>query len=75
MSHAIIRSGGKQFRVEKDSTVLLPLMDKEIGAAIELDVLSVVGQDDDPAASENHGRPAVSRRKFFDEVHGTVHVK
>lgn len=45
MQYAIIRSGGKQFRVEKDSTVLLPLIDQEIGATIDLDVLSVVGDD------------------------------
>lgn len=45
MQYAIIRSGGKQFRVEKDSTVFLPLIDQEIGATIDLDVLSVVSDD------------------------------
>ena len=46
MASAIIRSGGKQFRVEKDSILLLPLREEEVGATIELEALSVVGDDD-----------------------------
>ncbi len=46
MSYAIIRSGGKQFRVEKDASVLLPLMNQKIGDVVELAALSIVGDDD-----------------------------
>jgi large subunit ribosomal protein L21 len=45
MAYAIIRSGGKQFRVEPDQTVRLPLIAKGIGEAVDLEVL-VVGSDD-----------------------------
>ena len=45
MAYAIIRSGGKQFRVEPDQTVNLPLVGKNVGDAVELDVL-VFGGDD-----------------------------
>lgn len=45
MAYAIIRSGGKQFRVEPDQTVNLPLVGKNVGDAVDLEVL-VVGGDD-----------------------------
>ncbi|MBV9958704.1 MAG: 50S ribosomal protein L21 [Acidobacteria bacterium] len=43
MAYAIIRSGGKQFRVEQGATVRVPLMDKEAGATVELETLIVGG--------------------------------
>ena len=39
MAYAIIRSGGKQFRVEKGAKLRVPSRKDEVGAAIELDVL------------------------------------
>lgn len=46
MPYAIIKSGGKQFRVEKGGTVRVPLMDKQAGDTVELDTL-VVGDGDE----------------------------
>jgi large subunit ribosomal protein L21 len=46
MPYAIIRSGGKQFRVEKGATVRVPLMDKKAGDTLELDTLVVGGEDE-----------------------------
>jgi large subunit ribosomal protein L21 len=43
MAYAIIRSGGKQFRVEEGQQVRVPLMDKEVGSTVELDVLLMGG--------------------------------
>ena len=43
MAYAIIRSGGKQFRVEEGQQVRVPLMDKEVGSSVELDVLLLGG--------------------------------
>jgi large subunit ribosomal protein L21 len=43
MSYAVIRSGGKQFRVEKGTTLRLPLLNKKVGDSIELDVLVAAG--------------------------------
>src|ERR1700745_875220 len=40
MSFAIIKSGGKQFRVEKGSRVRVPSLASDVGASVELDVLA-----------------------------------
>ena len=40
MSIAIIRAGGKQFSVEKGTTVRVPSRADEVGASIELEVLA-----------------------------------
>jgi len=39
MAYAIIRTGGKQFRVEKGAKLRVPSRKVEVGASIELDVL------------------------------------
>jgi large subunit ribosomal protein L21 len=44
MAYAIIRSGGKQFRVEEGQRVRVPMLDQEPGAAIELDALMIAGE-------------------------------
>ena len=43
MAYAIIRSGGKQFRVEKGATVRVPTLDKQVGETVELEALVVSG--------------------------------
>jgi large subunit ribosomal protein L21 len=40
MSFAIIRAGGKQFRVEEDTTLRVPSLKQDVGASIELEVLA-----------------------------------
>ena len=45
MPYAIIRSGGKQFRVEEGAVVRLPSINKGAGEAVELEAL-VVGTAD-----------------------------
>lgn len=47
MAYAIIRSGGKQFRVEEGASVRVPSIEKEVGETVELDVLMVAGSGDD----------------------------
>ena len=39
MAFAIIRTGGKQFRVEKGAKVRVPSINDEVGASVDLDVL------------------------------------
>lgn len=43
MAYAIIRTGGKQFRVEKGGTVRVPSINKKVGESVELDVLLLAG--------------------------------
>src|SRR5215510_4132704 len=40
MAFAIIKTGGKQFRVEKGARVRVPSLKDEVGAAVELDVMA-----------------------------------
>ena len=40
MAYAIIRSGGKQFRVTEGEVVRLPLMAADVGASVDLAVLA-----------------------------------
>jgi large subunit ribosomal protein L21 len=62
MAFAIIRSGGKQFRVEEGATVRLPSIDKEAGETVEFETL-VLGGDETKI-----GAPAVEGAR----VTGTV---
>lgn len=43
MAYAIIRTGGKQFRVEEGKTVEVPSIDKQAGETIEFEVLTIGG--------------------------------
>ena len=43
MAYAIIRSGGKQFRVDEGATVRVPSLGKRTGTAVEFEVLIVGG--------------------------------
>ena len=45
MAFAIIRTGGKQFRVEKGAKVRVPSIKDEVGASVDLDVLAATDGD------------------------------
>jgi large subunit ribosomal protein L21 len=64
MAYAIIRSGGKQFRVEEGGTVRVPTLDKQAGEAVELEALVIAGGDGGVMV----GTPAVAGAR----VTGTV---
>ncbi len=40
MSFAIVRAGGKQFRVEEGATLRVPLLKEDVGTSMELEVLA-----------------------------------
>ena len=64
MAYAIIRSGGKQFRVEDGGTVRVPTLEAQAGDTVELEALVIAGGD----AGVLVGAPAVEGVK----VSGTV---
>ena len=64
MAYAIIRSGGKQFRVEEGGTVRVPTLDAQAGDTVELEALVVGGGD----GGVRVGAPAVEGAR----VTGTV---
>jgi len=84
MSFAIIRTGGKQFRVEKGAKVRVPSVKGEVGAAVELDVLATADKIGAPlvdgakvtATVVDHGRDAKivvfkkKRRKHYKRTKG-----
>jgi large subunit ribosomal protein L21 len=60
MAYAIIRSGGKQFRVEEGARVRVPLMHKQVGESVELDVLMVAGNDEPKVGAPRVGGARVA---------------
>jgi large subunit ribosomal protein L21 len=84
MSFAIIRTGGKQFRVEKGAKVRVPSVKGEVGAAVELEVLATADKIGAPlvdgakvtATVVDHGRDAKivvfkkKRRKHYKRTKG-----
>jgi large subunit ribosomal protein L21 len=63
MTFAIVRTGGKQFRVEKGASVRVPSLEHEVGASVELEVLATT--DDQQT---NVGAPAVEGVKVTATV-------
>ena len=59
MSFAIIKTGGKQFRVEKGAKVRVPSLKGDVGSSLELDVL---------ATAEKIGAPLVEGAKVAATV-------
>lgn len=61
MSIAIIRTGGKQFRVEPGATVRVPSLSDDVGASIELEVLATTdGKETRVGASLVEGAKATA---------------
>ena len=50
MAYAVIKTGGKQFVVEKGSTIRVPSIDAEAGKSIELDAMLTAGDGADADA-------------------------
>ena|SRR2546421_3782169 len=63
MSFAIIRTGGKQFTVEKGATLRVPSLGDEVGKSLELEVLAV-GE----GAETRVGSPLVDGAKVMATV-------
>src|SRR2546422_7326218 len=57
MAYAVIKTGGKQFVVEKGSTIRVPSVDAEAGKSIELETLLT---DGDGANADGAGTVKVS---------------
>jgi|ERR1041385_7946300 large subunit ribosomal protein L21 len=84
MSFAIIRTGGKQFRVEKGAKVRVPSVKGEVGASVDLEVLATADKMGAPlvegarvtATVVDHGRDAKivvfkkKRRKHYKRTKG-----
>jgi large subunit ribosomal protein L21 len=49
MAYAIIRTGGKQFRVEEGATLRVPIINKNAGEQIELEALVVSAGNNEQA--------------------------
>ena len=63
MPFAIIRAGGKQFRVEEGATLRVPSLKQDVGASLELEVLATA---DDNKTSV--GAPVVEGAKVTATV-------
>jgi len=65
MAYAIIKTGGKQFRVAEGATVRVPSINKKVGESIELDVLLLGGDGETQV-----GGPIVSGARVTASVTG-----
>ncbi|MDY0008953.1 MAG: 50S ribosomal protein L21 [Bdellovibrionales bacterium] len=54
--YAVIKTGGKQYRVQKDDIIEVELLDAEIGASVTLDEVLLVGSE----GKSKIGAPVVS---------------
>lgn len=70
MSFAIIRTGGKQFTVEKGTTVRVPSLDNEVGSAVDLEVLAV-GEGSETRVGSSLGEDAKVSATVVDHGRGT----
>ena len=84
MAYAVIKTGGKQFVVEKGSRIRIPSIEAEAGKAIELDAMltgdgskdAVVGAAKVSATVVDHGRGTKlvvfkkKRRKHYKRKQG-----
>ena len=62
--YAVIRSGGKQYKVEPGELVRLEKLEAEVGAAIELREVLLIGEDDRVVV----GNPLVKNARVVGEV-------
>jgi large subunit ribosomal protein L21 len=46
MSYAVIRSGGKQFKVEEGARLRVPALNKKVGESVELEVLTAASDSE-----------------------------
>jgi large subunit ribosomal protein L21 len=67
--YAVIRTGGKQYRVEEGETLDVELLG-EIGASVDLAPVMVVDGDDVRATPDQLGQASVSA-EVVDRVRGT----
>jgi len=62
--YAVIRSGGKQYKVEPGELVKLEKIEAEVGSAIELSEVLLIGEDDRVVV----GNPLVKNARVMGEV-------
>ena len=65
--YAVIKTGGKQYRVQKDDVIYVEKLDAKVGDAVNFDVL-MLGKDDGVVI----GTPVVEGAKVEGEVLGQV---
>lgn len=70
MPYAIIRTGGKQFRVEAGTQVRVPSIDKPAGEAVELDVLMIGGDGSETKVGSSLGEGARVAATVVDHGRG-----
>ena len=62
--YAVVRTGGKQYRVAKDDVIRVERLGGAVGSAVELDDVLMVGD----GARTEIGAPAVSAAKVVAEI-------
>lgn len=71
MKYAVIRTGGKQYRVSEGQVVKIEKLTGDVGATVTLDDVLFVGGNDEVKI----GTPLVSNAKVTGEIVGQVRAK
>lgn len=71
MKYAVIRTGGKQYRVSEGQVVKIEKLDGDVGATVTLPDVLFVGGDDEVKI----GTPVVANAKVTGEIVGQVRAK
>lgn len=61
--YAIVETGGKQYKVEKDQIINVEKLDKQVGDKVELDIMMLVND-----GAITNGNPYVKDHKVVAEV-------
>lgn len=78
MSHAVIKTGGKQFVVEQGQTIRVPSLSADAGSSVEIEALLTPGTDSAKISATvvDHGRDQKivvfkkKRRKHYKRTRG-----
>jgi len=78
MSHAVIKTGGKQFVVEQGQTIRVPSLSADEGSSVEIEALLTPGPDSGKISATvvEHGRDQKivvfkkKRRKHYKRTRG-----
>src|SRR4051794_2496221 len=68
MSYAVIKTGGKQYRVEEGTTLLVERLTADEGATIDLETLLVAGDGDPKLGADLDG--VVVQAEVVDHIRG-----
>jgi large subunit ribosomal protein L21 len=70
MKYAIVESGGKQYKAVEGATIEVDLLEVEVGAAVDLDKVLLLVEDEKVSVGTPSVKGAVVKTSVVDHVKG-----